>query len=602
MRMKRLADYLSLHLLRKISIRYRLVGAFMLLCLLPLVLAGVISYAESTQAIAERTRLLSTEVVKQVAKNIELEMAKLEADSEALVLSDRVQHALAQYAGGDEAQASVARRELMRALLERYGSFDFINQKYLLDRDNRIIDTQVFANLGRGVIGFVENAPKLMGRPYWGAWDNAAGQTSLVLLRAIHNKADNRPAGSLFLGVRPSHFAAIFDDVDLGSGSAVSVLDAETGKTVVRALERPGAAPAAALAAELRRSLQRGQRSGFVGAGARLPGDQLAAYAQVADTSWFVVSTIPLSTLTTEAQSVRDKSILIGLAGLAISLALAALLARSIAAPLERLAHSMRAAEGGDYANRVTPEGRDELTVLARQFNEMAGKVDQHHLQLEERVNERTRDLAEANGKLAALSMTDGLTGIANRRRFDEVLGQELQRAARAHPAGAAAARRRLLQGLQRQLRPPAGRRLPAPAGRSAALAHAARRRPGGALRRRGVRADRRRPRCGRRAGAGRGDPRRVRGAGPAACALAARAPDRQHRGGGAGAGRADRRRRDAAHGRPGHVPRQGAGAQPGRAGGRHGAGLNAVWKCVYFAPARSVYIASAPATGAPPT
>jgi diguanylate cyclase (GGDEF)-like protein len=434
MRMNRLADYLSLHLLRKISIRYRLVGAFVLLSLLPLVLAGVISYSESTQAIAARTRLLSTEVVKQVAKNIALEMAKLEADSEALVLSDRVQGALAQYAGDDEAQVPAARRELMRALLERYGSFGYINQKYLLDRDNRIIDSQVFANLGRGVVGFVENAPQLLGRPYWGAYDNGAGQKSLVLLRAIHNKADNRHAGSLFLGVRPSHFAAIFDDVDLGRGSATFVLDAEAGSVLVRTLGRPGAAaaPAAALAEELRRSLQRGQRSGFVGAGAALPGRQLAAYAQVADTSWFVVSTIPLSALTIEAQSVRDKSILIGLAGLAISLVLAALLSRSISAPLARLAHSMRATEGGNYTNRVTPEGDDELTVLARQFNEMAGQVDRHSLQLEERVSERTRDLAEVNDKLAALSMTDGLTGIANRRRFDEVLARELLRAARA--------------------------------------------------------------------------------------------------------------------------------------------------------------------------
>jgi diguanylate cyclase (GGDEF)-like protein len=92
----------------------------------------------------------------------------------------------------------------------------------------------------------------------------------------------------------------------------------------------------------------------------------------------------------------------------------------------------MRATEGGNYTNRVTPEGRDELTVLARQFNEMAAKVDRHHLQLEERVGERTRDLAAVNDKLAALSMTDGLTGIANRRRLDEVLAQELARAARA--------------------------------------------------------------------------------------------------------------------------------------------------------------------------
>lgn len=41
---------------------------------------------------------------------------------------------------------------------------------------------------------------------------------------------------------------------------------------------------------------------------------------------------------------------------------------------------------------------------------------------LEQRVIERTHALQLANKKLAALSMTDGLTGIANRRHFDEML------------------------------------------------------------------------------------------------------------------------------------------------------------------------------------
>jgi diguanylate cyclase (GGDEF)-like protein len=347
-----------------------------------------------------------------------------------------VQEALVHYSGGDEAGMTAARRELMRALLERYGSFDFINQKYLLDRDNRIIDAQVFSTLGRGVVQFVERAPKLLGRPYWSTYDNGAGQKSMVLLRAIHNKANNHLLGHLFLGVRPSHFSSIFEDVDLGSGTAVFVLDAAGGNVVVKTAERLGAAadaaPEPALVDALRRSVQRSQRSGFVGYSGTQGGKQLAAYSQIADTSWFVVSTIPVSKLTIEAQSVRDKSILIGLAGFIVSIALALILARSISAPLERLVHGMRQTETGNYANRMTPEGSDELTVLARQFNEMASKVDRHHVQLEERVMERTRDLAEANGKLSALSLTDGLTGIANRRRFDDMLAQELQRAVRA--------------------------------------------------------------------------------------------------------------------------------------------------------------------------
>lgn len=50
---------------------------------------------------------------------------------------------------------------------------------------------------------------------------------------------------------------------------------------------------------------------------------------------------------------------------------------------------------------------------------------------LELKVAERTRSLEEANCKLKAMSDTDGLTGVANRRRFDEVLEAEWRRAAR---------------------------------------------------------------------------------------------------------------------------------------------------------------------------
>ncbi|WP_394789464.1 diguanylate cyclase [Rhodoferax sp.] len=50
---------------------------------------------------------------------------------------------------------------------------------------------------------------------------------------------------------------------------------------------------------------------------------------------------------------------------------------------------------------------------------------------LEDKVRERTQALEASNTQLAALSATDGLTGIANRRRFDEVLASEWSRAAR---------------------------------------------------------------------------------------------------------------------------------------------------------------------------
>ncbi len=53
------------------------------------------------------------------------------------------------------------------------------------------------------------------------------------------------------------------------------------------------------------------------------------------------------------------------------------------------------------------------------------------HDRLERRVAERTEQLEDANRKLATLSITDGLTGLANRRHFDDVLRTECARATR---------------------------------------------------------------------------------------------------------------------------------------------------------------------------
>lgn len=48
-------------------------------------------------------------------------------------------------------------------------------------------------------------------------------------------------------------------------------------------------------------------------------------------------------------------------------------------------------------------------------------------------VDERTQELQEANQRLASLSITDPLTGLANRRALDDYLAHEWQRAARDH-------------------------------------------------------------------------------------------------------------------------------------------------------------------------
>jgi len=58
--------------------------------------------------------------------------------------------------------------------------------------------------------------------------------------------------------------------------------------------------------------------------------------------------------------------------------------------------------------------------------------LEDRNRELESLVDRRTQALKDANDKLEALSNTDGLTGIANRRYFDHMLMREWNRAQRA--------------------------------------------------------------------------------------------------------------------------------------------------------------------------
>ena len=71
--------------------------------------------------------------------------------------------------------------------------------------------------------------------------------------------------------------------------------------------------------------------------------------------------------------------------------------------PLHGLEAGLRRMARGEFAVRLPVESRDEFGVLARGFNDMAEHLQESYRTLEGRVAEKTRSLAEQNGRLATL-------------------------------------------------------------------------------------------------------------------------------------------------------------------------------------------------------
>ena len=101
----------------------------------------------------------------------------------------------------------------------------------------------------------------------------------------------------------------------------------------------------------------------------------------------------------------------------------------SVTAPVRRLIEATRRLAGGAVRTRVVRGGVRELDVLAEEFNQMAEQLQQaqnavsvHQLELEARVDERTRELDH-------LAHHDPLTDLPNRRRLLTHLEDAIARA-----------------------------------------------------------------------------------------------------------------------------------------------------------------------------
>ena len=119
------------------------------------------------------------------------------------------------------------------------------------------------------------------------------------------------------------------------------------------------------------------------------------------------------------------------LAAVLLAVPLAYVVVRCVVVPLNEVSRAVRRFAEGDLEARTTVQRTDEIGELAEAFNGMADELARKHQQisalnaeLEERVCRRTRQLRE-------LASREPLTGLYNRRHFNEVLTNRFSEAAR---------------------------------------------------------------------------------------------------------------------------------------------------------------------------
>jgi nitrate/nitrite-specific signal transduction histidine kinase len=147
----------------------------------------------------------------------------------------------------------------------------------------------------------------------------------------------------------------------------------------------------------------------------------VASFAPVPGTPWSLINEESWAALS--ASSRRYGQLLLALLGLGVVLPslIVGIGVRRITRPISELIAAAKEMAGGHFGRRIRASTGDELEELARQFNLMAGQLQESYAHLEQKVADRTRELATLNIIAAEVSHSLDLQEIVD-NALDEVL------------------------------------------------------------------------------------------------------------------------------------------------------------------------------------
>jgi len=143
------------------------------------------------------------------------------------------------------------------------------------------------------------------------------------------------------------------------------------------------------------------------------------------DFDWYICSSAYLAEINATAGKLKQYIWIISFLLFFLALVISAYFFKKLLKPIEVLSHKALQVKNGDLSVRSRIRANDEIGTLAQTFDGMLDTIEENVRTLDNKVNERTKDLQEMVKKLDFLAFHDPMTGVYNRRKFFELAGPE---------------------------------------------------------------------------------------------------------------------------------------------------------------------------------
>jgi diguanylate cyclase (GGDEF)-like protein len=409
------------------SIRSRILAFAVLATLVPSGLTLWISYARNRRALDEKiTQELRLESA-QTARGMGVWLKERLYDLRVFASSYEVSDNLDRSARG--ASTSPTRSRLSDYLGSLHQKFSDFEQLLVLDPQGRVVATSASeagpVHLPADWLKTLRAESQLVGDAFW---DEKAGKGKLIVAVPV-TRADGQLLGAFAAELNLGPVQQVLSSFAPDSTGTLYLMSAD-GAVLASSREISARLMKAALEpATLERLMKRDSTVfPYVSVGGV---DVVGTLTNVPQVRWAVVAEIDADAAFREVRRFRNLALLVVIALLAVVTASAYRFGHIIVRPLDRLAKGAAEVAAGDLAVDLPAGGGGEVGYLTSVFNHMVSRLRESRQALDT-INETLR---KQNEELERLSLTDGLTGLSNRRFLMQRLNEEAIRSRRGNHA-----------------------------------------------------------------------------------------------------------------------------------------------------------------------
>ncbi|TYQ14944.1 UNVERIFIED_CONTAM: methyl-accepting chemotaxis protein [Acetivibrio alkalicellulosi] len=356
-----------LNILRKNKVKFRLLLAFFVLSIVPLVLLGAFSYFLSKDTIDTQIIMYSNEIIDQSEGNITNEIDKFRASMLEITISHVIQENLRVLSDPTNTDNIRAEREITDFLISRLSTMNGVEFGSLLVEGYSPIDYRRQSGLNSEEIinDLKKLAEKGNGSTIIGTIDRD-NLFYLVSARVIRDYRTNQKLGYFFLGIESQNISNLYKDIYLGDEADLFILNSE-GKIVSnKNLRGLGNSYDEELFSKLNLEVDKFTIN---------YDDHLYTYKKIEHTDWILVGKVPFAYINSGPNKIRNSMIFFILICIIFSILLSLGISMSIAKPLSNMEKLINEAKIGNLTINIEDDNKDEIADVIRGFNHMIGNI-----------------------------------------------------------------------------------------------------------------------------------------------------------------------------------------------------------------------------------